>query len=101
MDFKDILSGFLRVHILHHAVERDIYGQWMINELAHHGYKISAGTLYPVLHAMETKGYLKSRSERDGKTVRRYYRATAKGRKALAVARRYLAELQFEAGDET
>lgn len=98
MDYHDLLSGFVRVHILHHAAEDELYGQWMIEELRHHGYEISPGTLYPMLHAMEQKGYLKSRTERLGRTVRRYYKATAKGKRALVVVRKYLAELQSEAG---
>ena len=58
MKFNDLLTGFIRLHILHHAAEHEIYGQWMIDELAHHGYRLSPGTLYPMLHAMEKKGYL-------------------------------------------
>jgi DNA-binding PadR family transcriptional regulator len=49
------LAGFIRLHILHHAVEGEIYGQWIIEELARHGYKLSPGTLYPMLHAMPAK----------------------------------------------
>lgn len=98
LEFHDLLSGFIRVHILHHAVEGEIYGQWMIEELAHHGYKLSPGTLYPMLHAMERKGYLTSREARHGKTSRRLYTATDLGREALMVVRRYLGELRGEAG---
>jgi DNA-binding PadR family transcriptional regulator len=50
MKFDDLLTGFIRLHILHHAAEMEIYGQWMIDELARHGYP---GTLYPMLHAMQ------------------------------------------------
>lgn len=99
MEYQDLLSGFVRMHILHHAAEEGgIYGQWMIDELAHHGYKMSAGTLYPMLHGMEQKGYLKSCEKRSGKTYRRFYRATPKGRKALAVVRARLDELFNEVG---
>ena len=70
----------------------------MIDELTSHGYNIGPGTLYPMLHAMENKGYLKSSTEREGRTVRRYYLATPKGHEALTVVRRYLAELKDEAG---
>jgi PadR family transcriptional regulator PadR len=98
MEYQDLLSGFVRMHILHHAAEDDIYGQWMIDELAHHGYRMSAGTLYPMLHGMEQKGYLKSHAKRSGRTYRRFYRATPKGRKALAVVRARLDELFNEVG---
>ena len=87
MEYQDLLVGFIRMHILHHAAEDAIYGQWMIDELAHHGYKMSAGTLYPMLHGMERKGYLRSYQQRSGKTYRRFYRATPLGRKALALVR--------------
>ena len=49
MDHHDLLSGLVRLHVLHHAAERPIYGQWMIDELARHGYRLSPGTLYPML----------------------------------------------------
>ena len=87
MKFKDLLSGFVRLHVLHHAAEHEIYGQWMIDELARHGYDLSPGTLYPMLHAMEQRGYLRSRKERAGRTIRTLYRATALGRRALALAK--------------
>ena len=49
MEHQDLLSGLIRLHVLHHAVEGEVYGQRMIEELAHHGYRLSAGTLYPML----------------------------------------------------
>ena len=86
MDHRELLSGFIRLHILHHAVDGELYGQWMIEELARHGYRLSPGTLYPVLHGLEKKGYLASRLEREGRTSRKYYRATPLGRKAIRLA---------------
>ena len=98
MEHQELLGGFVRMHILHHAEKGDLYGLWMIEELAHHGYTISAGTLYPMLHGLERKGYLKSHKKRVGRTFRRFYRATPKGRKALAVVRDRLNELFDEVG---
>ena len=86
MDHRDLLSGFIRLHILHHAAEGELYGQWMIQELARHGYRLSPGTLYPLLHGLEKKGYLASRLVREGRTARKYYRATPLGRKAVKLA---------------
>ena len=86
MDHRDLLSGFIRLHILHHAAEGELYGQWMIEELARHGYRLSPGTLYPLLHGLEKKGYLVSRMQREGRTARKYYRATPLGRKAIKLA---------------
>src|SRR5713101_6701540 len=93
MDHRDLLSGFIRLHILHHAAEGELYGQWMIEELARHGYRISPGTLYPLLHGLEKKGYLRSALRRNGKSWRKVYRATAAGRKALYAARNKVREL--------
>ncbi len=93
MEHQDLLSGLIRLHVLHHAVEGELYGQWMIDELAHHGYRLSAGTLYPMLKTMEKKGYLVSENRRDGRTARKFYRATPLGREALEIARLKVKEL--------
>jgi PadR family transcriptional regulator, regulatory protein PadR len=93
---QDLFSGLIRLHILHHAAEGEFYGQRMIHELARNGYTLSPGTLYPMLHALEHRGYLKSRSERCGRTTRRIYRATALGREAHRLARIKVRELVGE-----
>lgn len=85
---RDLYSGLIRLHILHHAVEAPIFGLGMQEELARHGYRISPGTLYPLLNGLEKKGYLRSWEERDGKSRRRLFRATPKGRQALKAARK-------------
>ncbi len=90
---QDFLAGLIRLHILHHAAEGEFFGNWMIEELREHGYKIGPGTLYPMLHGLERKGYLKSRTEGAGRRARRHYRATCKGRDALAVAKTKVREL--------
>jgi len=93
MEHKDLLSGLIRLHILHHAGKGELYGQWMIEELARHSYKLSPGTLYPMLHALERKGLLKSRMQGVGRRARRLYRATPQGRKALTAAKNRVREL--------
>ncbi len=60
-DDRDLYSGMIRLHILHHAGRQAIFGAGMAEELARHGYKISPGTLYPILHGLEKRGYLESR----------------------------------------
>ncbi len=65
----------------------------MIEELARHGYRLSPGTLYPILHGLERKGYLRATEERDGRRSRRVYRATPAGRKAFKVAKERVREL--------
>jgi DNA-binding PadR family transcriptional regulator len=81
------------LHILHHAAEESIFGLGMAEELARHGYRISPGTLYPILHSLEKKGYLRSSEQRNGKSLRKVYRATPLGRKALAMAKNKVREL--------
>ena len=93
MDDKSLYSGLIRLHILHHAAEEPLYGVWIAEELARHGYKLSAGTLYPILHGLENKGYLHSHLERNGKSGRRVYAITPLGRKVLRSARRRVDQL--------
>jgi PadR family transcriptional regulator PadR len=93
LDDRDLYSGLIRLHVLHHAAEEPIFGLGMVEELARHGYRISPGTLYPLLHGLEKKGYLRATEQRNGKSLRKVYRATARGRKALAAARGKVREL--------
>ena len=65
----------------------------MIEELGRHGYRISPGSLYPLLHGLEKKGYLRSTEERNGRSRRMVYRATPRGRKALSQAKLKVREL--------
>jgi PadR family transcriptional regulator, regulatory protein PadR len=67
-----------------------------MEELGRHGYQLSPGTLYPLLHGLEKKGYLRSSEEGGGRQPRRVYRATPKGRKALAAAKGKVQELFSE-----
>ncbi len=90
---RDLYSGLIRLHVLHHAVEEPIFGLGMAEELARHGYRISPGTLYPLLHSLEKKGYLRSATRRNGKSLRTVYRATPMGRRALAAAKNKIKEL--------
>jgi PadR family transcriptional regulator, regulatory protein PadR len=85
---RELYGGLIRLHILHHASIESIYGLGIAEELARHGYKLSAGTLYPLLHGLEKKGYLRSTKERTGGRSRRVYRATPAGRRALEAANR-------------
>lgn len=93
---RELLLGFVRVHILHHAAERPIYGLWMIEELRRHRYELSPGTLYPILHSMEGAGYLERATEVVEGKVRHNYTITEHGRQALTAARHRLRELATE-----
>lgn len=84
------------MHVLHHAAQGPVFGMGMMEELARHGYRISAGSLYPLLQTLENKGYLRSTAQRNGKSLRRVYRATPLGRKALKAAKSKVHELFHE-----
>jgi PadR family transcriptional regulator PadR len=94
--FRDFFLGFIKVHILHHAAEEPIYGLAMMEELERHGYEISPGTLYPILHSMEEEGWLTREERVVGGRIRKYYRATNEGRAALADVKEKIRELVEE-----
>lgn len=94
--FRGIFLSFMRVHALYHADKAPIYGAEMVQELSRHGYQVSAGTLYPLLHDLEEAGYLSSKEQVINGKVRRYYRITRAGRKALAQLRPKIRELVDE-----
>ena len=97
---RDFFLGFVKIHILHHAAEEPVYGTALIAELRRHGYELSPGTLYPVLHALENAGYLQRENRTVGGKVRKYYAATQAGRDALAEARLKIRELVAEVLEE-
>ncbi|MCP4980695.1 MAG: helix-turn-helix transcriptional regulator [Gammaproteobacteria bacterium] len=90
---KSLYSGLMRLHILHEAEQQDVCGVWVMDHLRKHGYDISPGTLYPMLHGLEKKGYLKSTKERVGKTMRRIYAITPCGVSVLGGAKTKVWEL--------
>ena len=96
MAVRDFTRGAVRLHILHHAAEQEINGAWMSAELSNHGYDISPGTLYPMLHRLQQDGLLASEQRVVGGRAVRVYRATEAGRTALAEDRAALAELARE-----
>ncbi len=94
---REILLSFWKVHILHHAAEAPVHGQWILMELRRHGYEISPGTLYPLLHRMSRLGWLKcSALPGGGRRARKNYRLTRQGGKVLELIRQRLKELHGE-----
>ncbi|HLB50523.1 MAG TPA: PadR family transcriptional regulator [Anaerolineales bacterium] len=93
---RDLFLAFIKMHILYHAGREPIYGLWLIEELARHGYRLSPGTLYPILHGLERQGYLKLEKQVVGGKVRKCYLATRQGQAALAEARTKARELLDE-----
>ena len=93
---RDVFLAFVRVHILHHAIEEPIFGLEMMEELRHHGYALSPGTLYPIFHGLEKAGFLNSEGKVVTGEMRKYDWATAKGRRMLTELREKLDELVGE-----
>jgi DNA-binding PadR family transcriptional regulator len=93
---KELFKGFIRIHILHHASEEKVFGQALKFELERHGYTLSYGTLYPLLHRMERENLLTSERSTVAGKVRKYYRITEEGRSMLAKAKEYIHELVDE-----
>jgi DNA-binding PadR family transcriptional regulator len=96
---RDFFLGFIRIHILHHAEQEPLYGLAMIEELKRHGYDLSPGTLYPILHSLERAGYLARDDRVIGGKIRKYYSITELGRVALVEARLKMRELIDEVYD--
>lgn len=94
---REILLSLWKIHILHHAAEGPVVGQWMIQELRHHGYEVSPGTMYPLLARLEKRGWLSLKANPSGGLrSRKEYTLTRSGRDALAYLRKQIKELQLE-----
>lgn len=96
---RNFFLGFVKIHLLYHATDAPIFGLEMLRELARHGYTLSPGTLYPILHRLETQGYLVSEQRVVSGRRRKYYRTTPQGqavlRQALRAARELLSEIEL------
>lgn len=85
---RELLKGSIALLILKLLSERDRYGYEIIQEAARrteNAFEFKEGTLYPALHQLEKRGYLRSewRHAKNGKQ-RKYYGLTAAGRKAAS-----------------
>jgi len=96
---RKLFLGFIHIHVLHHAKESPIYGSWMLEELREHGYSIGPGTLYPILHAMESDGLLIREDQNVEGKIRKYYTTTKKGEYILLEAQKKASELFKEIKD--
>lgn len=96
---RRLFLGFINIHILHHAKHEPFYGVWMIEELKRHGYKISPGTLYPILHTLEKENLIVSEERTIEGKIRKYYSITPQGEEILEATRRQAYELFKEIRD--
>jgi DNA-binding PadR family transcriptional regulator len=73
-----------------------IYGVWMIDELKHHGYKVGASHVYPLLKEMTTEGLLIMQEKNENGRIRKYYSITEQGRILLNELKLKVKELTLE-----
>jgi PadR family transcriptional regulator PadR len=83
---RELLKGSIALLILKLLSERDMYGYEIIQESlrrSQQAFQFKEGTLYPALHQLHKRGYLRSewRTGENGKQ-RKYYGLTTAGRKA-------------------
>ncbi len=98
---REVLLGFWKVHILHHAATRAIYGQWIMEELRGHHYNISPGTVYPLIKRMEKNGWLTCVEAQQRRLhARKEYRLTGEGSRILKLLRKQVTELYREVVEE-
>ena len=97
---RDLLFGFIRLHILHHASKEPVFGAKFQNELKRHGYDVSYGTLYPIFHKLEKDGYISSEKENVNGKIRKYYSITKEGIAILKNAKVKANELVSELNEE-
>lgn len=90
---RKIENGLLYLHILHHGDHEWFYGSWMLEELASHGYKLSPGTLYPILKSMEEANLIIKEERIVNGKVRKYYQSTEQGLELLNQLRTNLQEI--------
>ena len=93
---RKLFLAFMRIHILYHAKREEFFGLWMIEELKSHGYEVSSGTIYPILHSMEADGILSSKEKTIEGKVRKYYSLTEKGEEVLTEVKAKTNELTEE-----
>jgi PadR family transcriptional regulator PadR len=84
---KSLLAGSTALLLLKLLEDGDKYGYQMIEELRRRSdktFELKVGTLYPLLHSLEQKGYISAWEEiSDASRPRRYYHLTEAGRQQL------------------
>ena len=79
---KSLISGSMTMLILRLLDEKDMYGYEMIESLrekSQNVFELKAGTLYPLLHALEEKQFVTSYELEVLGKVRKYYSITKEG----------------------
>jgi PadR family transcriptional regulator PadR len=84
---KELMKGSTTLLILNLLSTGDMYGYQMTHELEKRSdstFSLKEGTLYPILHALESKGMIESYWEdTNASRKRKYYHITDEGKKFL------------------
>jgi DNA-binding PadR family transcriptional regulator len=93
---RDLELAFIKLHVLHHAEQGEVFGIGLMEELSRHGYRVGPGTLYPTLAKMESQGLLSCEARTVDRKQRKYYRITRSGRSFMKRMRQKISELYQE-----
>jgi len=93
---RDLELGFIKLHILYHASQEEVFGVGLMEELARHGYEIGPGTLYPTLNKLEKGDFLSCEARTVDHKQRKYYRITPAGKALLDEMKQKIEELYEE-----
>lgn len=83
---KEMLKGSTGMLVLSLLKESNMYGYEMIKKLkekSENVFELKEGTLYPILHGLEEKGFISSYWDETTAKKRKYYSITEKGKKQL------------------
>ncbi len=84
---KGLVSGSMALLVMKLLEDGDMYGYQMVEELKKRSddtFHLKAGSLYPLLHGLEEKGYVSAyEKEATAGKPRRYYHLTKQGHRAL------------------
>lgn len=84
---KSLISGSSAMLVLKLLSEKDMYGYQITEELSARSqnvFEMKSGTLYPLLHTLEQKGWVSAYEVMEGGRERRYYSITENGRRQLS-----------------
>mgnify|MGYP000715513690 CR=1 FL=1 len=83
---KSLVSGSTTMLVLKLLEEKDMYGYEMIDTLrgkSKNVFELKAGTLYPLLHGLEEKGFVEAYEKEAVGKIRKYYHITRAGQKGI------------------
>ncbi len=88
---RELLKGSTNLLVLSLLEEENMYGYQMIRKLSEKSknvFELQEGTLYPILHSLEEKNYIKSYWDTTGAKKRKYYTITEEGKNQLKEMRK-------------